>query len=81
MSVYSVMLEGRENQKGFLITIDVAGSSQASAKSLALAEASRRGLQIIGVEEVSRKAKSAGSATPEVIKVYGKSYFDLEGSE
>jgi hypothetical protein len=78
MAVYNVMLEGREPEKGFLITFEVASVSESSAKKIALNEAKGMGLNIIGVEEVSFKRKLKPSEKPGILKVYGKAYFDIE---
>jgi hypothetical protein len=79
MLVYDVMLEGREHEKGFLITFEVAGLSRVEAESLALSEARKRKLVIIRVEETSRKTGTTAEGEPRVLKVYGKGYFDVDG--
>lgn len=78
MVVYSVMLEGDESGKHFLVTLDVLGFSQAQAETLAMAEAERRNLSIVAIEEVNVKGSSDVSAGPGVLKVYGKAYFDAQ---
>ena len=74
--VYSIMLEGRDEGRSFLITLDVVGPSRTAAKKVALDEAARRGLEIIGVEEVTRKGSHQAPIGSGVLKVYGKAYFD-----
>ena len=56
MKVYNVLLEGKEDQdNGYFVTIEVAANSKVKAKELALAEASRRKLQHVRIEEIEFK--------------------------
>jgi len=75
MKIYNVMLEGKDDKIEYFITFEVASSSQAHAEELALNEASKRGLNIIGIEEVEVKGQMKPSVKSRVLKVYGKSYF------
>jgi hypothetical protein len=81
MLIYSIMLEGRDAGRGFLVTLDVAGSSQAHAERLALDEAKNLGLSILGIEEVTLKRKAKMPREAGVIKTYGKAYFQLDEPE
>jgi hypothetical protein len=75
------MLEGRDAGRGFLVTLDVAGTSQAHAEKIALDKAKNLGLSILGIEEVTLKRKAKVSYGPGVIKTYGKAYFELDEPE
>lgn len=79
MISYNVMLEGEEDDgTEYFITLEVASSSQAQAEGLALNDAVKMGLNIIGVEEVEVGQQLKPSTKPKVLKVYGKSYFTNE---
>jgi hypothetical protein len=77
MKVYSVMLEGRDQGKGFLITFDVASDSPENATNLAFCEATNLKLDIVGVEEIALKRVDSPDAGACVLKTYGKGFFDL----
>jgi hypothetical protein len=78
MKVYNVLLEGKEDQdNGYFVTIEVAANSKVKAKELALAEASRRKLQHVRIEEIEFKELDENLPNASILKIYGKSYFSL----
>ena len=76
MNLYAVMLEGRDAEKPFFVTFDVVSTEAEEAVALAKARASADGLDIVRLEEVSPKEASLAANTAEVVKVYGRAFFD-----
>lgn len=70
------MLEGRDEDGRYLVTLDTSASDEDQGKEIAIEEATRLGMEIVGVEECERRAETDRRAG--VVKVYGKTYFDTD---
>lgn len=76
MFVFSVILEGEDDAGRYFVTFDVSALDADRAGKLAMAEAERRGLRIVGLEECAQSENQASVIG--IIKTYGKSYFGSE---
>lgn len=76
MQIYSVMLEGMDASMGFFVNVEVAALNASSAAKLAEEHTRELGLNIIGIEEITRTGRSS-SSEPKVLSISGKSYFPI----
>lgn len=70
---FAVMLEGREADQAFFITMTVDAARDEDAVRIAQEEARSRGLRIIRIEEV--ELTGTGGRNPGIKEVSGKSFF------
>ncbi len=78
LSIFSVSLEGRHGDYGYLILFDVVSDTASNAQEMALLEAKKQDLTITDVDEIENHGPHPTATIPHVLKVYGKIYFDLE---
>lgn len=77
LSLFLVMLEGKEAGNSYFITFEVLAFDPSSAELHARDRALQQGLSIVQCEDVEfQGAVSDNDSAPGVIKEYGKSFFD-----
>lgn len=78
LPVYSVMLEGMDNNFGYFINVAVAALTPKQASTKACERAKELALKIINVEEITETNEHYDSDIPQVLSLSGRSYYPAE---
>jgi len=79
--VFTVLVECIDGESRCFASYDVAASSRLEAEEIVRGQVPMDGLQLIGVEEVSKKALLRRWGSPRILKVYGRAYFDATSEQ